>query len=221
MFNKETGKKHFLNFHGNSCKEGKNASSVLRILKIWTSTEEIELTGWVVSYKKVVTSNNFEKKYSKVIKHLYLNFLTTFHKTFRFHDYLSQFYSYKELVELQGYLCMYICICMCVSIYLDSHCLLLIIRIAEGLETMFSWPWGHMYPKFTFFKGNVYYHILELIILHEDMNCVILVIFLVQNLIPLINLIFIWLRWIWNWTFRLGFENLKKYSEYDKIQNMR
>ena len=30
MFNKETGKRQFRTFHGNSCKEGKNGSSVTR-----------------------------------------------------------------------------------------------------------------------------------------------------------------------------------------------
>ena len=39
--------------------------------------------------KKVATSKNlhFEKKVPKVKKHLHLNFLTNFHKTFTYHDY--------------------------------------------------------------------------------------------------------------------------------------
>ena len=98
VFKKETGKRNFLAFPGkpgNVCKKEKNASSITRILKIRTTTEKIDLAGWVLSEKKVVTSKNlyFEKKGPEVKKHLHLNFLTAFHKTFTFHDYLPQFHS--------------------------------------------------------------------------------------------------------------------------------
>ena len=45
IFNKETGKRYFLTFPGNGCKKEKNASSIIRILQIRTTTEKIKLTG--------------------------------------------------------------------------------------------------------------------------------------------------------------------------------
>ena len=74
MFDKETGKNHFLTFSGNGCKKEKNASSVTRILKIWTTPENNDLSGWVLSEKISCKKNNlsFNKKEPKVKKHLHL-----------------------------------------------------------------------------------------------------------------------------------------------------
>ena len=58
-------------------------------------------------------------------------------------------------------------------------------------------------------------------ILHGDIKSVSLIIFLVQNLITSDNPFSIWLRWLWNPTFWLRVENLKKYRECDKIQYIR
>ena len=43
MFNKETGKRYFLTFPGNGCKNEINASSITRILQIRTTAKKIEL----------------------------------------------------------------------------------------------------------------------------------------------------------------------------------
>ena len=69
VFNKQ--KINFVTFHGNSCKEEKNASSITGVLQI----------------RKNLC---FEKKGNL---NLHSNLLTTLHKTFAFHDYLSQFCS--------------------------------------------------------------------------------------------------------------------------------
>ena len=63
MFIKETGKNLFSLFLVR-LRKGKNASSITRILQIQTTTEEIELTGWILSEKKIATSKNlyFDKK---------------------------------------------------------------------------------------------------------------------------------------------------------------
>ena len=44
----------------------------------------------------------------------------------------------------------------------------------------------------------------KIIILHRDVKCVLLIIFLVQNLISSDNPVSIWLRWIWISPFWLG-----------------
>ena len=45
VFTKETEKKNFVTFQSNSCKRGKKASAITRILHTGTTTEKTELAG--------------------------------------------------------------------------------------------------------------------------------------------------------------------------------
>ena len=79
--------KDFVIFHGNGCKEEKNTSSLARIFVDSNYLSE----NWLDEYK---ARKKLQKTYfkNKGNLNLHLNFLTNFHKTFTFHDYLLQFY---------------------------------------------------------------------------------------------------------------------------------
>ena len=81
-----TKKKLSGTFHGNGCQGGKNASPITRSLQIRTTTEKswLDLISRPTKQEKIATSKNlyFEQKGPKVKKHLHVNFLATYHKTF-------------------------------------------------------------------------------------------------------------------------------------------
>ena len=66
-------------------------------------------------------------------------------------------------------------------------------------------PGRHLYLQLTFLRKTfVTTSWNKIIILHRDVKCVLLIIFLVQNLISSDNPVSIWLRWIWISPFWLG-----------------
>ena len=72
MFDKETGKNQFLTFSGNGCQKEKNASSVTRVLKIWTIPENNDLSGRVLSEKISCKKKKFFLiKRSQKLKNIY------------------------------------------------------------------------------------------------------------------------------------------------------
>ena len=91
LFAKETGKRHFLTFHGSGCKEKK---SFLNNMNLINSNYHLKnLVSWMsTKWRKCVSLKGFqfEKNDPKVKKHVPLNILTTFHKSFIYHGRLEQ-----------------------------------------------------------------------------------------------------------------------------------
>ena len=80
MFYQGNREKTLSHFSWERLQREKNASSIIRILQIRTTTE-------VLGEKNVAISKSciLRKKEQRLKKHFNLNFLTTFHKTFTFH----------------------------------------------------------------------------------------------------------------------------------------
>ena len=130
--------------------------------------------SWLDEYKarKKVQKTYFKNKGNL---NLHLNFFTNFHKTFTFHDYLLQFTLKKKLVKLQVSLNLYSkqakWYILKFRTYLEPQklsifelqlcCALLIIKIAKGLETLFSWYWGPSVPITHIFWETVCQYILK------------------------------------------------------------
>ena len=100
-------------------------------------------------------------------------------------------------------------------------CIKLVARILACVCAIACIKWRRLtsFHNLHFMEKSLSPHFV--IILHGDMKCVFLIVFPVQNLITSDNPISLQLWWIWNSAFWLWVENLKKYIEYDKRQNIR
>ena len=99
--------------------------------------------------------------------------------------------------------------------FLNFNCVLLTVKLVEGLEIWYKDPERCFYPYSQWGLQPSWLNIL-----HVDKKCVLLIIFLAQHLTASDNPISMQLRWIWNSTFWLGAENLMDYRQYVKIRKI-
>ena len=120
--------------------------------------------------------------------------------------FFPKWYWSFSILYIYIHTCIYIYIYTCMYLWFNFphiqqflgaskiYCVLVIIKIAEGLETLFLWAWGTRLPIIHILWGKVSHHIPKW--RHGDMKCVFLIIFLIQKIITSDDPILMWLRWV-------------------------